>query len=147
MTSDGTCLGEPPGGFCDVSCHFIFISSFCCCCSFVDVLHSHFFFDIIFHPTMEYQQVFTFILYFQPSPLQSDLWQLHFQPFCYLLTASTTVWSGHFLPAGVFYRTLPPDIFGTTCFYQGFPGSWQLFLEICRLHTDPRNTDPAHLFI
>ena len=22
--SDGTCLGEPPGGFCDVGCHFIF---------------------------------------------------------------------------------------------------------------------------
>ena len=42
--SDGTCFGEPPGGFCDVSCHFIFISSFCCCCSFADVLHWHYFF-------------------------------------------------------------------------------------------------------
>ena len=37
-------MGEPPGGFCDVSCHFIFISSFCCCCSFADVLHWHYFF-------------------------------------------------------------------------------------------------------
>ena len=26
-------------GFCDVSCSFIFLSSFCCCCSFVIVLH------------------------------------------------------------------------------------------------------------
>ena len=55
-----------------------------------------------------------------------------FQPFHYLLTASATVLSGHFLPTGVFYLTLLPNIFGTTCFYQGFPGSRQLFLEICR---------------
>ena len=95
---------------------------------FIDII----FFDIILHHTMDYQQVFTPILYFQPSPLHSDLWHFHFQPFRYLLTASTTVWSGHFLPAGIFYRTLPPDIFGTSCFYQGFPGSWQLFLEIWR---------------
>ena len=47
-------------------------------------------------------------------------------------TASATVLSGHFLPTGVFYLTLLPNIFGTTCFYQGFPGSRQLFLEICR---------------
>ena len=55
-----------------------------------------------------------------------------FRPFHYLLTASAMVLSGHFLPTGVFYLTLLPDIFGTTCFYQGFPGSRQLFLEICR---------------
>ena len=49
-----------------------------------------------------------------------------FQPFRYLLTASAMVLSGHFLPTGVFYLTLLPDIFGTTCFYQGFTGSRQL---------------------
>ena len=37
-----------------------------------------------------------------------------------------------FLTHSVFYLTLLHNIFGTTCFYQGFPGSWQLFLEICR---------------
>ena len=52
--------------------------------------------------------------------------------FSFSSTASATVLSGHFLPTGVFYLTLLPDIFGTTCFYQGFPGSRQLFLEICR---------------
>ena len=109
-------------------------SSFCCCCysSFVDVFHSHFLFDIIPHPSVDYRQVFRPILYFQPSPSQSDLRHFHFQPFRYLLTASATVLSGHFLPTGVFYLTLLPNIFGTTCFYQGFPGSRQLFLESCR---------------
>ena len=50
----------------------------------------------------------------------------------FLSTASATVLSWHFLPIGIFYLTLLLDIFGTTYFYQGFPGSWQLFLEICR---------------
>ena len=55
-------------------------SSFCCCCysSFVDVFHSHFLLDIIPHPSMDYRQVFRPILYFQPSPSQSDLWHFHF---------------------------------------------------------------------
>ena len=47
-------------------------------------------------------------------------------------TASATVLSGHFLSTDVFHLTLLPDIFGTTSFYQGFPGSRQLFLEIFR---------------
>ena len=54
--NDCTCLGEPPGGFCDVSCHFIFVSSFCCCSSFVNVLHSHFLFGIIPHPSVDYRR-------------------------------------------------------------------------------------------
>ena len=57
---------------------------------------------------------------------------IRFQSFRYLLTASAKVLSGHFLPTGVFYLTLLPDIFGTTCFYQGLPWSRQFFLEVCR---------------
>ena len=52
--------------------------------------------------------------------------------FSFSSTASATVLSGHFLPTGVFYLTLLPNIFGTTCFYQGLPGSRQFFLEVCR---------------
>ena len=131
-------------------------SSFCCCCysSFVDVLHSHFLFDIIPHPSVDYRQVFRPILYFQPSPLQSDSWHFHFQPFRYLLTASATVLSEHFLPTGVFYLMLLPDIFGTfLTFLHNLLLSrfhWEpaaTFLKVAELHTDLRNTDPAHLFI
>ena len=75
--------------------------------------------------------------------------------FSFSSTASATVLSGHFLPTGVFYLTLLPDIFGTTCFYQGFPGSRQLFLEsfrasywsskhrpspsVCLIHSNPQS--------
>ena len=74
--------------------------------------------------------------------------------FSFPSTASATVLSGHFLPTGVFYLTLLPDIFGT------FPTFWHnlllsrfhwhraaTFLKVAGLHIDPRNTDPAHLFV
>ena len=81
--------------------------SFYCCSSFVIFLHSHFLFDIIPHPFMEYRQVFRPVLYFQPSPSQSGSRHFHFQPFRYLLTAWATVLSGHFLPTGVFLPYAP----------------------------------------
>ena len=116
------------GSFCDIDLYFVVVAVLHLPFYFIRI----FFFDIIPHPSVDYRQVFRPILYFQPSPSQSDLRHFHFQPFRYLLTASATVLSGHFLPTGVFYLTLLPNIFGTTCFYQGFPGSRQLFLEICR---------------
>ena len=125
------CLREPPGGFCDVGC---------CCCCFLP--HWRFFisllFDIIPHPSVDYRRVFTPILYFQPSPSQSDSRHFHFQPFRYLLTASATVLSGHFLPTGVFYLTLLPDIFGIPnilaqpAFIKVSLGAGSYFLESCR---------------
>ena len=129
---------------------------FCCCCysSFVDVFHSNFLFDIIPHPFVDYRQVFRPILYFQPSPSQSDLRHFHFQPFRYLLTASATVLSGHFLPTGVFYLMLFPDIFVTfPAFWHNLLLSrfhWELaatFLKVAGLHTDLQNTDLAHLCV
>ena len=119
-------------------------SSFCCCyCSpFVVFLYLHFLFDIIPHPFMEYSQVFKPILFFQPSPLQSNSW--HFQLFRYLLTASATVLSGHFLPTGVFLPYILSRHFGRTCFYHGFTASQQLlswklqsFILIFETQTQP----------
>ena len=117
--------------------HFIFVSSFhfwssfCCCSLFADVLHSHLLFDIIPHPAVDYRQIFTPILYFQPSPSQSDSRHFHFQPFRYLHAASATALSEHFFyPQAFFALRSFTDIL--TCVYQGFPGSQQFFLEIFR---------------
>ena len=93
---------------------------------FVVFLHSHFLLDIIPHPSVDYYQDFRPILYFQPSPSQSDSPHFHFQPFLYLLTARATVLSKHFLPTGVFLPYAPSRHF------KAFPRSRQLFLEICR---------------
>ena len=55
-------------------------SSFCCCCcsSFVVFLHSHFLFDILPHPSVNYRQIFRTILYFQPSLSQGHSRHFHF---------------------------------------------------------------------
>ena len=97
-------LGEPPRRFLLLLffisfCHFIFDLHF------VVVLNS-LLFDVILHPSVDYRRVFTPILYFWPSPLQSDSRHFHFEPFRYLLTASATVLRGCFLPTVVFYLTL-----------------------------------------
>ena len=115
------CLGEPPRRFFVMLVavlHFIFDLYFVVVSSFNDVLHfilvssfvvflhSHFLLDVIPHPSVDYRRVFTPILYFQPSPSQSDSRHFHFQPFRYLLAASATALSGHFLPKGIFYLAL-----------------------------------------
>ena len=41
-------------------------------------------------------------------------------------------WVGIFYPQTLFTLRSFLDIFDTTCFYQGFPGSRQFFLEVCR---------------
>ena len=54
-------------------------------------------------------------------------------PFLFHLPRELLFWVGIFYPQTFFYLTLLPNIFGTTCFYQGFPGSRQLFLGIFRV--------------
>ena len=103
------CLGEPPTRFfvmLVVVLHFIFDLHLSMFFILLLLLHSHLLFDIIPHPSVDYHWVFTPILYFQPSPSQSHLRYFHFQLLRYLLTASATVLSEHFLPTGVFYLML-----------------------------------------
>ena len=109
-------------------------SSFCGCCysSFVDVFHSHFLFDIIPHPSVDCRQVFRLILYFQPSHGRVIRDTFIFQSFRYLLTASATVLSGHFLPEGALYLTLLPDIFTQPAFIKVSLRAGSYFFESCR---------------
>ena len=101
--SDGTLLGRISEAvfvslfhFCMFISFLIFIFlllfSICRCSSFICFLTS----SLTFPWTIA-------ILYFQPSPSQSDLRHFHFQPFRYLLTTSAAVLSGL---TGVFYVTL-----------------------------------------
>ena len=109
--SDGTCLGEPLGGFCDAGCHFIF--------------------DLVlnFISRLLYRVTGTppWVLRPVKASTSSELYPDYFSS-----TASATVLSGYFLPTGIFYLTLLPNIFATTCFYQGLPGCWQFFHEVWR---------------
>ena len=101
--SNGTCLGQPTGGFCDVGC--------CCCFTSLEIFRS-LFFDVIPHPSVSYCWVFTTILYFQPS----RRFHLNFSGlFRHCFTASGTVLSGSFLPTSVFYLALLPHTLVRFC--------------------------------
>ena len=102
-------------------------SSFCCCCSsFVVFLYSHFLFDIIPHPSVDYHQVFRPILYFQPSPWQSDSRHFHYSTIPLSSYRKCYGFEWVFFTHRCFLPYTPSWHFGTTCFYQGFTGNRQI---------------------
>ena len=116
-------LGRTSGGFCDVDLHFVVV---------VVVLNllffyiSHFLFDIIPHPSMDSRQDFRSILYFQPSPSQSDSWHFHFSTIPLSSYHKCYGFEWAFFTHRCFLPYPPSQHFCTTCFYHGFAGSWQL---------------------
>ena len=111
--------------------HFVVVSSFVDVLHFVVVLHSHFLFDVIPHRSMDYRRIFTPTLYYQPSPSQRDMRHFHFSTIpLYLLAASATALSGHFVATNGSYLMLLHR--HSTCIYQGLLGSRQFFLEVYR---------------
>ena len=143
-------LGRTSGGFCDVDLHFVVV-----------ILHSHFLFDIIPHPYVDYRQVFRPILYFQPSPSHSDSWHFHFSTIALSSYRErygfewTFFTHRRFLPYAPSRHFWHSQHFGTTCFYQGFTGSWQLLFwklqgsycsskhrpgpSVCLIHSNPQS--------
>ena len=116
-------------------------SSFCCCCysSFVDVFHSHFLFDIIPHPSVDYRQVFRPILYFQPSPSQSDSRHFHFStiPLSSYRERYGFEWAFFthrpflpYAPSRHFWHI--PDILAQPAFIKVSLGAGSYFFESCR---------------
>ena len=150
-------IGRTSGGLCDVDLHF----------AVVVILHLLMFFIHIFFLTSSLTLPRTIARFldqfctFSPAHRRVICDTFIFQPFHYFLTASATVLSGHFLTTGVFYLThLPryfwhiPNILGTfPTFWHNLLSlsfHWELtvtFLKVAGLYTDPRNTDPAQLFV
>ena len=106
--------------FFDIDLHFVVVVSF------VDVLHSHFLFDIIPHPSVDYCQVFRRILYFQSRPSQSNLQHFHFSTIPLSSYCERYDFEWAFFTYRRFLHYAPSQYFGTTCFCQGFTGSRQL---------------------
>ena len=137
-------LGEPLVRLlCCCCCSFLmcilicWCSSFCCCCS-------SFISRLLFHVT----GTLSWLLRSVKASNCSELYPNYFLiAFSFSSCASATVLSGHFLPTRVFYLTLLPDSFGTTCFYQGLPGSRQVFLEVCRDSYWSSKHSLVHLFV
>ena len=108
-------------------------SSFCCCySSFVDVLHSHFLFDIIPHPSVDYRQVFRPILYFQPRPSQSDLQHFHFSTIPLSSYRDRYGFEWAFFTHRRFLPYAPPNILAQPAFIKVSLGASIYFLKSCR---------------
>ena len=122
-------------------------SSFCCCSSFVVFLHSHFLFNIISIPSVDYRQVFGPILYFQPSLSQSDSQHFHFSTIPLSFYWALRFWVGIFYPQAFFTLRSFPTFLAQPAFIKASLGASSSSLKFAGLHTDPRNTDPAHLFV
>ena len=95
--SNGTCLGEPPRGFCDVGC--------CWCFTSLEVFLPSLLFDVTPYSSVSYRQVLTPILYFQPISSQSDSRHFHLTFLGFSVTALPRVlrfWVGVFYPQAFF---------------------------------------------
>ena len=126
-------LGRTCAGFCDVDLHFVVV-----------ILHFSMLFIHIFFLTSSLTLPWTNTSFlgpfctFSPAHCRVICDTFIFQPFRYLLTASAMVLSGHFLPTGVFYLTLLPDIFGIPnilaqpAFIKVSLGAGSYFFESCR---------------
>ena len=112
------CLGEPSGGFCDVGCYSSFLAVFVMLAVVI----------FLFPGTLPW------LLGPVKASTSSELYPGYFPLLYFSVTFSPRplrFWVGIFFAQAFF--TLPSfPTFGTTCFYQGFPGSPQFFLEGCR---------------
>ena len=114
----------------------------------INFLHSHFLFDIIPYPSVDYRQVFTSILYFQPSPSQSDSRYFHFSTIPLSSYRERYGFEWAFFTHRCFLPYTPSQHFWHNLLLSRF--YWEpavTFLKVAGPHTDPRNTDPAHLFV
>ena len=126
--SNGTCFGKPGGCFCDVGCCSSFIAFRRHPSPFRELspgCYTH-----TFSPAHRRVIRDTFILTFLDPSVTVLLWVLR-------------VWESVFYSQAFF--TLHSFLtFDTTCFYQGFPGSRQFFLEGCRVsHWGSKHPDPS----
>ena len=109
-------------------------------------------FNVIPHPSVDYRPVFTSILYFQPSPSQSDSWHFHFQPFRDLrlqfLLRALRFWVVIFYPQVFFILRFFIDIL--PAFIKAPLGAGSSSLKFAGLHTDwssKHRRDPSAFFI
>ena len=108
--------------------HFVVVSSFVDVFYFVVVLDSHFLFDVIPLPSVDYRRVLTPILWFRPTRrgVVRDTFICSAIPF---LPRGLRPWVGIFYPQGFFALCSFAGVFACVC--RGFPGGWRFFFGVC----------------
>ena len=114
--------------------------SFCCCCNFISFLIFILllFFIHIYFSTSSLTLPWTIARFLHPfytfSPAHRRVIRdtFIFKHSVIFLPRALRFWVGVFYPQAFFTLRSFTDIFDSTCVYQGFPGSRQFFLEVCR---------------
>ena len=137
--SDGTCLGEPLGGFC-VVVHFwccdLHLSSFCCCSSFISRL--------LYHVTGTPPWLLRPVKASNSSELYPNYFWL---PLLFHLPQALRIWVGFFYPQVFFTLRSFLTFLAQPAFIKASLGAGSYSLKLAGLHADPWNTDWVHLFV
>ena len=139
---NGTCLGEPLGGFSNVGCYFIVVLHFICDLHFVVVLH--FISRLLYHATGTQPWLLRPVKASTSSDLYPDYFWL---PFLFHLPRALRFWVGIFHPQAFFTLCSFPTFLVQPVFIKASLGAGSSSLKFAGLYTDPWNTDPVHLFV
>ena len=90
--------------------------------------------------------MFSFLQMFSGVFIVDCIYLLHYSSLLLLLPRLLRIWKSVFYSDVVFTLHLF-STFGTTCFYQGFPGADGSALKVTGVPTEVRNTDSTHLFV
>ena len=138
--SDGTCLGEPLGGFV-ILCIFIY---FHLSMIFILLLYLHLISRLLCHVTSTPPWLLRPVKASTSSELYPDYFWL---PFLFHLPRALRFWVGIFYPQAFFTLRSFPTFLAQPAFIKASLGAGSYSLKFAGLHTDPQNTDPAHLFV
>ena len=135
-------LGRTSGGFCDVDLHFVVV-----------ILHLSMFFIHIFFSTSSLTLPWTIARFLDPfctfSPAHRRVIcdTFIFNHSVIFLPRARRFWVGIFYPQAFFTSRSFPTFLAQPAFIKASLGTGSYSLKFADLHTDPRNTDPAHLFV
>ena len=138
--SNGTCLGEPLGEFV-ILCIFIY---FHLSKIFILLLYLHLISRLLCHVTITPPWLLRPVKASTSSELYPDYFWL---PFLFHLPRALRFWVGIFYPQAFFTLRSFPTFLAQPAFIKASLGAGSYSLKFAGLHTDPRNTDPVHLFV
>ena len=130
-------------GFCNVGCHLYFVA----------VLHLSFFFIHIFFSTSSLTLPWTLARFLHPfctfSPAHRRVIRdtFIFNHSVIFLPRALRFWAGIFYPQAFFTLRSFPTFLAKPAFIKASLGAGSYSLKFAGLHTDPRNTGSAHLFV
>ena len=135
-------LQRTSGGFCDVDLHFVVV-----------ILHLLMFFIHIFFSTSSLTLPWTIARFLDPfctfSPAHRRVIRdtFFFNHSVIFLSRVLRFWVGIFYPQAFFTLRSFPTFLAQPAFIKASLGAGSYSLKFAGLHTDPQNTDPAHLFV